>query len=118
MKRMVRTISPLLFTLLGFTTVANAQISIPATGVINTIAGDGASGSSGDGGAATSAEVEPTDVAIDGMGNIYIADYFGNQIRKITQSTGVITLRVSSRLSPEQELLAIRATAARLPVLS
>jgi sugar lactone lactonase YvrE len=66
------------------------RIVSPA-GVINTIAGTGASGFSGDGGPATSAQLSfPSDVAIDGGGNIFIADSGNNCIREVS-STGIIT---------------------------
>ncbi len=91
MKKLSGSLSPLLLALVGFSTLASAQISIPATGVINTIAGTGTNGSSGDGGPATSAAVSPTDVAVDPMGNVYIADYFPNKVRKIERATGIIT---------------------------
>jgi len=57
---------------------------------INTIVGNGTLGFSGDGAAATSAELNrPTGVAIDGSGNIYIADSLNNRIRA-AQSGGSI----------------------------
>jgi RHS repeat-associated protein len=63
-----------------------------STGIITTIAGDGIAGFSGDGGPATSAELNiPTDVALDGVGNLYIADRYNQRIRKVDLSTGVIT---------------------------
>jgi len=63
-----------------------------STGVITTVAGNGTTGYSGDGGAATSAELYwPEGVAVDSSGNIYIADSFSNRVRKVTVSTGVIT---------------------------
>ncbi|MEI6821811.1 MAG: T9SS type A sorting domain-containing protein, partial [Bacteroidota bacterium] len=63
-----------------------------STGIITTVAGNGTSGFAGDGGAATSAELYyPTGVALDASGNIYIADYGNNRIRKVTASTGIIT---------------------------
>lgn len=69
-----------------------AQITIPASGVINTIAGTGTSGYSGDAGAATSAKIfYPNGVAVDTNGNVYIADSANNVIRKITASTGDIS---------------------------
>jgi sugar lactone lactonase YvrE len=63
-----------------------------ATGFISTIAGNGTYGFSGDGAAATAAELhEPDDVAVDGSGNVYIGDHSNQRIRKITASTGVIS---------------------------
>ena len=63
-----------------------------STGNINTIAGNGVSGYSGDNGPATSAAIyRPTGVALDTAGNIYIADMGNSRIRLITKSTGYIT---------------------------
>lgn len=59
---------------------------------INTIAGTGTSGFSGDGSAASSALLNgPQDVAVDTFGNIYIADAANHRIRKITATSGVIS---------------------------
>ncbi len=61
-------------------------------GVINTVAGTGTAGYTGDGGAATSAELfDPSGVAVDSAGNVYIADSDNNVVRKVTASTQVIT---------------------------
>ena len=63
-----------------------------STGIISTIAGTGTSGFSGDGGAATSAQINnPAAVAVDASGNIYISDQYNQRIRKITASTGNIS---------------------------
>ncbi|MFZ4797625.1 MAG: T9SS type A sorting domain-containing protein [Bacteroidia bacterium] len=63
-----------------------------STGVISTVAGNGAQGSGGDGSAATSANLSrPSGVAVDGSGNIYIADRLNNKIRKVNASTGIIS---------------------------
>src|SRR3954452_25283897 len=60
------------------------------TGVITTVAGNGVYGFSGDEGPATSASLSGANgVAVDGSGNIYIAD--SNRIRKVSADTGVIT---------------------------
>src|SRR6202043_538786 len=62
-----------------------------ATGVITTVAGNGTAGFSGDGAAATSAELySPTDLTFDSTGNLYISDNANNRIRKVTIATGVI----------------------------
>jgi hypothetical protein len=70
----------------------NNRIRKVTGGVISTVAGTGlASGAVGDGGAATSAQVRrPQDVAVDGSGNLYIADLGLNRIRKVTPG-GVIS---------------------------
>jgi sugar lactone lactonase YvrE len=63
-----------------------------ATGVITTVAGNGTSGFTGDGGLATSAEINHAyGVVVDASGNLYIADTGNNRIRMVTASTGVIT---------------------------
>ena len=63
-----------------------------STGIITTIAGNGTSGFSGDGGPATSAELKgPTGIALDSSGNIYIGDTSNNRVRKITVATGIIS---------------------------
>ena len=62
-----------------------------ATGIITTVAGSGGAGYAGDGGPAIEAQFAAGDVAVDGSGNIYIADLAGNVIRKVTAATGIIT---------------------------
>ena len=63
-----------------------------ATGNISTYAGTGSAGFSGDGGAATSAQLSaPYDVAADGSGNLYIADFSNNRIRRVDAATGNIS---------------------------
>ena len=63
-----------------------------STGDISTVAGTGVCGSSGDGGPATSAELwGPWGIAVDGSGNIFIADTYNNRIREVTASTGDIS---------------------------
>lgn len=53
--------------------------------IINTFAGTGTWGFSGDGGPAISAQLgSPIGLAVDGVGNIYIADYLNNRVRKVT----------------------------------
>jgi hypothetical protein len=58
-------------------------------GDIYTVAGNGQEGFSGDGGRATSAELDnPGSVAIDGYSNLLVADGFNNRVRVIAASTG------------------------------
>jgi sugar lactone lactonase YvrE len=55
------------------------------TGVITTVAGNGNSGNSGDGGAATSAELNyPSGIAISSAGDIYISDRNNHRVRVVS----------------------------------
>ena len=64
---------------------------VTAGGTITSYAGNGASGFSGDGGAATNAQLFPGHgIAVDGSGNLYIADLYNNRIRKVDPA-GIIT---------------------------
>jgi hypothetical protein len=74
------------------------------TGIITTVAGDfaadkandGLGGFSGDGGPATSAQLnDPQGVAVDGAGDLFIADTFNNAIREVTPA-GIISTVVNS----------------------
>ena len=63
-----------------------------AAGIITTYAGNGTQGSSGDGGPATSAELHtPFGVAVDGAGDLFIADTQNNRIREVNATTRIIT---------------------------
>jgi hypothetical protein len=55
---------------------------------IYTVAGDGGSGFSGDGGPATSAEISPQMVAVDGAGNLALVDDGSNRVRVVAEATG------------------------------
>jgi trimeric autotransporter adhesin len=67
--------------------------------VISTIAGTGTEGYSGDGGAATSADLKtPSGVAADSNGNVYIADTGNHRIRKI--NTGGIISTIAGTGTP------------------
>ena len=69
------------------------------TGLIAAVAGDGISGYSGDGGTATAAELDdPTGVAVDTSGNLYIADEQNNVVREVTPK-GIINTVVGDGVS-------------------
>ncbi len=78
---------------------APTTAATPAAGTIETYAGNGfgagalfSGGYSGDGGPATSAELNtPWGMTFDAAGNLYIADEGNNRIRKVTPGTGTIT---------------------------
>ena len=63
---------------------------VNVSGIITTIGGNGIPGIAGDGGPATTAELDLAGVAVDVSGNIYIGDAGRNIVRKIN-SSGVIT---------------------------
>jgi hypothetical protein len=64
---------------------------VNTAGVITTVAGNATQGYSGDGAAATAAQLnQPTGVCVDVAGNIFIADQFNNVIRKVN-TAGIIT---------------------------
>ncbi len=71
--------------------VSNVRIRmINSFGVVSTIAGNSFTGSSGDGGPATAANLNlSAGIAVDGAGNIYISDNGNNRIR-VVNSQGII----------------------------
>jgi len=72
-------------------TLRQIQVQL-SQGGITTFAGTGASGSSGDGGAATSATLSgPAGIVIAGNGDVYFTDTNNNVIRKVSAATGIIT---------------------------
>ena len=66
---------------------------VSTTGIITTIAGiGGIAGYGGDGGPATNALLyNPTGVAVDPAGNVFISDYNNCRVREINGATGIIT---------------------------
>jgi hypothetical protein len=66
---------------------------VAPNGTVTTVAGNGTDGYSGDGGPATGALVnDPEGVAVDGSGNLYIADTFNNVIRKVSVAGTITTV--------------------------
>jgi uncharacterized repeat protein (TIGR02543 family) len=76
---------------LYFSDARNYRIRKVATdGIISTVAGNGSSGFSGDGGPANAASIGfSPGIALDASGNLYIADMDNHRIRKV--SGGIIT---------------------------
>jgi sugar lactone lactonase YvrE len=64
---------------------------VATTQTIQTVAGNGTAGFSGDGAIATTAELnQPEDVSVDASGNIFIADSVNWRIREVVAATGNI----------------------------
>ena len=73
------------------TTTRSIQVHLSG-GIISTYAGTGTAGYTGDGGAATSAQIaHPEAVSVASNGDVYYADPDNNVIRKIAAATGIIT---------------------------
>ena len=67
---------------------------VESTGIISTLAGNGDAAYAGDGLASTNSAVSvntPWGVALDGAGNVYIADTGNNVVRRIAAANGIIT---------------------------
>lgn len=65
---------------------------IAKDGTISTLAGTGERGASGDGGPASQAQLDgPCGLAIDGVGNVLVADTNNHRIRRIDSTTGMIS---------------------------
>jgi uncharacterized protein (TIGR03437 family) len=71
---------------------------VDTSGIITTVAGTGQIdlGGNGDGGAATSAALQPSGLAFDASGNLDVADYSAGRIRRIAFGTAPPGLSVSS----------------------
>jgi uncharacterized protein (TIGR03437 family) len=69
----------------------NRVRKVSTNGIITTVAGSGTWGFSGDGAPATSAQLaNPAGVAVDGSGNLFIADSLNHRVRKVS-TNGIIT---------------------------
>ncbi|MCD6012771.1 MAG: S-layer protein [Flavipsychrobacter sp.] len=69
----------------------NVVRKVNASGIITTVAGNGTSGYSGDGGPATNAQLyAPEDMIVDPMGDMYVADLGNHRVRKLS-TTGFIS---------------------------
>ena len=71
----------------------NRVRKVSSTGTVTTVAGNGTRGFSGDGQAATAAELNfPVAVAVDASGNLFIADLYNNRIRKVSAGGTITTV--------------------------
>jgi hypothetical protein len=71
----------------------NRVRKVDGNGNISTLAGNGSGGFSGDGGAATIEKLaQPDGLAVDGSGNLYIADNGNNRIRKVAMQGPTLVL--------------------------
>ncbi|HEX7078188.1 MAG TPA: hypothetical protein VF363_07195 [Candidatus Eisenbacteria bacterium] len=85
-----------------------------SSGAIVTVAGSGSAGYTGDGGAATAAQIKnPEGIDIAGSGDVYLTDSDNNVIRKVDAITGIITT-VAGNGSPGYTGDGGPATSARL----
>ncbi len=77
----------------------NNRVRAVNGGAIDTYAGTGTQGDSGDGQAAKAANLfAPCGAAVDPAGNVYIADTQNNSIRKVSSATGKISTLAASGL--------------------
>ncbi len=77
----------------------NSRVRKVASGVINTVAGNGTAGYTGDSGPATSADIsQPCGVVVDSSGNIYFSqsDAVNSAVRKVSTSGTISTVAGTS----------------------
>ena len=73
---------------------------VTPAGLLTTVAGTGTQGFAGDGGPATAALLDtPTALALDAVGDIFVADTHNHRIRRIDAGTGQIS-SVASSVNP------------------
>jgi uncharacterized protein (TIGR03437 family) len=66
---------------------------IAPDGTMSTVAGTGVKGSLGDGGLATNAQLmSPRNVAVDAAGNLYISEFEGHRVRRVTPDGKISTI--------------------------
>jgi poly(3-hydroxybutyrate) depolymerase len=68
-------------------------LKVAADGTVSTFAGTGTAGFSGDGGPAATAQLQaPWGLAVDGAGNLYIADTWNHRVRKVAPDGTITTV--------------------------
>jgi uncharacterized protein (TIGR03437 family) len=66
---------------------------INGVGIVSTAAGNGIENYSGDGGAATAAQINtPSNMVLDAVGNLYIADSANNRVRRVSPGGVIVTV--------------------------
>jgi YVTN family beta-propeller protein len=71
-----------------------------SAGIVSTIAGNSINGYSGDGGPGTSAMLnEPQGIAVDSLGNVFIADTFNGVIREVNTAGAISTFATNPNFS-------------------
>jgi uncharacterized repeat protein (TIGR01451 family) len=81
----------------------NNRIRKVTGGVISTIAGSSVNPNVGDGGMATSAQLQfPFGVALDGAGDLFISDTYDGRIREVNQNGQITTLAGGGTGCPQQ----------------
>ena len=84
------------------------MLQVTAQGETTTLAGNGGGGNTGDGGAATQAEIgQPYGVDVAADGTVYFSDRMHHVVRRVSQG------RHDQRPTPARAAAARRATAAR-----
>ncbi|MGE0885897.1 MAG: BACON domain-containing carbohydrate-binding protein [Blastocatellales bacterium] len=83
----------------GNASSAKALINFNPSQIITTLAGNGLTGDSGDGGSAIGARLfAPTGIAADAMGNLYIADSENHRVRKVTPAGLILPFAGNGKL--------------------
>ena len=79
----------------------NSVFRVSPAGTLTLVAGNGRAGFSGDGGPAVNAQLNaPHGVAVDGSGNVYIADSQNNRVRVVTSDGVIRTFAGNGLISP------------------
>ena len=86
---------------------------VDGSGILTTIAGTGTAGFSGDGAAATAAQISyPHGIDVDASGNIYFGDMGNNRVRKISSGGTITTVAGTGTATPGYSGDGAAATAA------